>query len=116
MQTQPNSKMYADQLETQMRKGSLVYCVLLICRGGHVYSSEIISRLQGAGLAVVEGTIYPLLNRLQKDGLLLHEWKESAQGPPRKYYRISVSGIMVLQELKRANHQLQSAINAIEKE
>src|SRR5450631_1094931 len=111
-----DSKYYADQLDTQMRKGFLVYCVLLICNHGDVYSSDIIKKLHTASLVVVEGTIYPLLNRLQKDGMLLHDWKESLQGPPRKYYRISEGGQKVLEELKRANKQLQATINNIEKE
>lgn len=108
-------KDYANQLDTQMRKGFLVYCVLLICSHGNVYSSDIIKKLHNASLVVVEGTIYPLLNRLQKDGLLLHDWKESAQGPPRKYYRVSPSGQRVLVELQRTNKQLQATINNIER-
>lgn len=43
-------------------------------------------------MVVVEGTIYPLLSRLQKDGLLRHEWQESEQGPPRKYYKTTDYG------------------------
>ena len=109
-------KDYANQLDTQMRKGFLVYCVLLICSHGDVYSSDIIKRLHAASLVVVEGTIYPLLSRLQKDGLLLHDWKESAQGPPRKYYRVSESGQAILEELKKTNKQLQATISKIEKE
>jgi PadR family transcriptional regulator PadR len=109
-------KEYASQLDTQLRKGFLVYCVLLICSHGNVYSSDIIKRLHAASLVVVEGTIYPLLSRLQKDGLLLHDWKESQQGPPRKYYRVSPSGQRVLEELKKTNQQLQATINNIEKE
>jgi len=108
-------KDYANQLDTQMRKGFLVYCVLLICSHRNVYSSDIIKKLHDASLVVVEGTIYPLLNRLQKDGLLLHAWKESAQGPPRKYYRVSTSGQKVLEELKKTNQQLQATINNIER-
>lgn len=107
---------YANQLDTQMRKGFLVYCVLLICSHGNVYSSDIIKRLRDASLVVVEGTIYPLLSRLQKDGLLLHAWKESSQGPPRKYYRVSANGQKVLAELKKTNLQLQATINNIERE
>ncbi len=109
-------KEYANQLNTQMRKGFLVYCVLLICSNKNVYSSDIIKRLHAASLVVVEGTIYPLLSRLQKDGLLLHDWKESQQGPPRKYYRVSESGQKILEELKKTNKLLQATINNIEKE
>ena len=106
---------YASQLDTQMRKGFLVYCVLLICSHGDVYSSDILRRLHDASLVVVEGTIYPLLSRLQKDGLLSHAWKESPQGPPRKYYRVSESGRKILDALQKTNMQLQAAISSIEK-
>jgi PadR family transcriptional regulator PadR len=109
-------KDYANQLDTQMRKGFLVYCVLLICSHGNVYSSDIIKNLRHASLVVVEGTIYPLLSRLQKDGLLLHDWQESPQGPPRKYYRVSDSGQKILEELQKTNTQLQATIKDIEKE
>lgn len=107
---------YARQLLTQMRKGFLVYCVLLICSKGDVYSTDIIKRLHEAKLIVVEGTIYPLLNRLQKDGVLVHNWHESAKGPPRKYYRISNEGMQILHELTISSRHMQSAIEAIEKE
>ncbi|HEV2412826.1 MAG TPA: PadR family transcriptional regulator [Candidatus Saccharimonadales bacterium] len=107
---------YARQLMTQMRKGILVYCVLLICSKGDVYSTDIIKRLREAKLIVVEGTIYPLLSRLQKDGVLVHVWKESVKGPPRKYYHLSEDGKAILEELKVSSGQMQSAIDAIEKE
>ena len=58
------------QSETQMRKGMLVYCVLLLLKDGKIYTSEIIRALHETELIVVEGTLYPLLNRLAKDRLL----------------------------------------------
>jgi PadR family transcriptional regulator PadR len=91
---------YAEALATQLRKGFLAYCVLRVCSHAPKYTSDIIKHLQAAELVVVEGTIYPLLSRLQKDGLLTHEWQESEQGPPRKYYRITDYGqeVMVAME------------------
>jgi PadR family transcriptional regulator, regulatory protein PadR len=103
------------QSETQMRKGMLVYCVLLLCKDGQAYTSEIIQALRKAELIVVEGTLYPLLNRLAKDGLLAYEWKESEQGPPRKYYSLTEEGGELLSELRRTYRKLQSSINALEK-
>ena len=87
-----DSDTYAEQLATQLRKGFLVYCVLKVCLGQPKYTSDIIAKLRDAELVVVEGTIYPLLTRLQRDGLLQHEWKESEQGPPRKYYQTTEFG------------------------
>ena len=103
------------QAETQMRKGLLVYCVLLLLKDGKVYTSEIIRALRQAELIVVEGTLYPLLNRLSKDGLLSYEWQESEQGPPRKYYGLTEQGQELLQELKQAYHQLHASVNTLEK-
>lgn len=111
----PTYKDYASQLATQMRKGFLVYCVLAICSNGNVYSSDIIRRLRQEKLVVVEGTLYPLLNRLQKDGMLLHDWQESVKGPPRKYYRISEEGQKLFKELQQTTEQLQQAIINIDK-
>lgn len=91
------SERYAEQLATQLRKGFLAYCVLKVCSGRPVYTSDIIARLHDAELVVVEGTIYPLLSRLQRDGLLQHEWQESEQGPPRKYYQVTPYGSDVMQ-------------------
>lgn len=104
------------QSETQMRKGLLVYCVLLLLKDGKVYTSEIIRSLHAAELIVVEGTLYPLLNRLAKDGLLAYEWQESEQGPPRKYYWLTDDGKQLLSELKRAYHKLHASVNTLEKE
>ena len=87
---------YAAQMATQMRKGFIAYCVLKVCSKKPVYTSDIINDLRDAELVVVEGTIYPLLSRLQKQGLLNHEWQESEQGPPRKYYRITDFGREVM--------------------
>lgn len=91
-----SSEIYAEQLATQLRKGFLAYCVLKVCTGAPMYTSDIIRRLSEAELVVVEGTIYPLLSRLQKDGLLRHQWQESEQGPPRKYYEVTEFGEEVL--------------------
>jgi PadR family transcriptional regulator PadR len=91
-----SSENYAEQLAVQLRKGFLAYCVLRVCADEAVYTSDIIRRLSQAELVVVEGTIYPLLSRLQKDGLLRHEWQESEQGPPRKYYKATVFGEEVI--------------------
>src|SRR5579862_305895 len=104
-----------DQSETQMRKGMLVYCVLLLCKDGKVYTSELIRALRQAEMIVVEGTLYPLLNRLAKDGLLAYEWQESEQGPPRKYYWLTNDGANLLKDLHHTYHKLHSSITSLEK-
>ena len=103
------------QTEIQMRKGVLVYCVLLLLKDGQVYTSEIISALHKAQLIVVEGTLYPLLNRLAKDKILDYKWQESEQGPPRKYYWLTEEGKKMLSELKLTYKKLSNSISALEK-
>ena len=106
---------YAEQLATQLRKGFLAYCVLLICSGSARYTSDIITELREAELVVVEGTIYPLLSRLQKDGLLAHEWQESEQGPPRKYYKLTDFGQGVVTRLEEHTKTLNTTLKKLEK-
>lgn len=103
---------YTFQMSTQMRKGFIAYCVLKVCSKKPVYTSDIIKELRDAKLVVVEGTIYPLLSRLQKDGLLSHEWQESEQGPPRKYYKITEFGEEVM---KAVREDIQNLNNTIKK-
>ncbi len=106
---------FIEQSEVQMRKGMLVYCVLLLCKEGKVYSSQIINRLHQAELIVVEGTLYPLLNRLARDGLLGYEWRESEQGPPRKYYWLTDEGKQALEALQQTYQRLNTSIKTLEK-
>ncbi len=108
-----NSEVYAEQLAVQLRKGFLAFCVLKACSKQAKYTSDIISQLRSAELVVVEGTIYPLLSRLQKDGLLMHEWQESEQGPPRKYYRTTSYGAEVADRVEEKINALQSTLKKL---
>ena len=76
--------MNTDNTKSQMRKGMLEYCIMLLLRRQPCYANDIIQRLHEAQMIVMEGTLYPLLSRLKRDGLLGYEWRESTQGPPRK--------------------------------
>ena len=110
-----NTNNLIDQSETQMRKGLLVYCVLLLCKDGKVYSSDIIKQLRAAELIVVEGTLYPLLNRLSRENILAYEWQESEQGPPRKYYWLTDEGQGLLVKLYETHHRLHASVKHLEK-
>ncbi len=103
------------QIDAQMRKGMLVYCVLLLCKDGKAYSSDIIRRLQAAQLIVVEGTLYPLLSRLSRNKLLGYEWQESEQGPPRKYYWLTEEGKKLLAQLQASYKRLKITVEHLEK-
>jgi PadR family transcriptional regulator PadR len=78
--------------QIQMRKGLLEFCVLHIISRGEVYTSDLIDELTNAQMIVVEGTLYPLLNRLRTAELVTYKWVESESGPPRKYYSITTEG------------------------
>lgn len=108
-----SSTEYAEQLATQLRKGFLAYCVLKTCSHEPRYTSDIITQLRDAELVVVEGTIYPLLSRLQKDGLLSHEWQESEQGPPRKYYKTTNYGDEVVEKVGQKIAELTATLKKL---
>lgn len=80
------------KIQSQMRKGMLDFLVLGILKNGETYGAEIIDTLKKSDLIVVEWTVYPLLSRLQKDGLIHYYWVESESGHPRKYFRLTKSG------------------------
>ncbi len=76
-----------------MRRGALEYCVLALLRDGERYGFDLVRGLGEAdGLVTSEGTIYPLLGRLRRDGLVETTWRESTAGPPRRYYRLTRAG------------------------
>jgi len=102
--------MNADNVKSQMRKGYLEYCILLILKKKPAYASDIISELKDVKLIVVEGTLYPLLTRLKNSELLDYRWEESTQGPPRKYYEMTVKGQDFLQELENSWKEINEVI------
>ena len=87
----------------------------MICAQQPHYTGDLVKRLHQAELVVVEGTIYPLLGRLQRDGLLRYDWQESEQGPPRKYYALTEYGQHVMIELKQRIKTLSSTLKTLEK-
>ena len=96
--------MNAENVKSQMRKGTLEYCILLLLKKEPAYTSDIIQKLQEAKLIVVEGTLYPLLS---------YQWIESTQGPPRKYYQLTEKGELFLGELETSWQELNNTINHI---
>jgi len=103
--------MNVDNVKSQMRKGMLEYCILLLLSREQSYASNIIQKLKEAKLIVVEGTLYPLLTRLKNDDLLSYEWIESTQGPPRKYYKLTDKGDVFLGELELSWRELNETVN-----
>jgi PadR family transcriptional regulator len=86
--------------QIQLKKGALEMCVLALLARGESYAYEIASTL-AAGIGMGEGTIYPLMRRMQDDGLVATRLVESSSGPPRKYYRLTPAGRAALAVQKR---------------
>jgi PadR family transcriptional regulator PadR len=80
-----------EAIEIQLKKGALELCVLALLSQHDSYAYEIASRLADA-IGMGEGTIYPLMRRLQSDRLVETYLVESTEGPPRKYYKLTDAG------------------------
>ena len=87
----------SEKRQTQLLRGVLDLCLLALMDEAPAYGYEITKRLRGRGLSIVgEGSIYPLLGRLEREGLVETYRAASNGGPPRKYYRPSHEGLRVL--------------------
>ncbi|HTX23470.1 MAG TPA: PadR family transcriptional regulator [Steroidobacteraceae bacterium] len=82
-----------------IRKGLLEFLILKIVQADKVYVADMLKRLSATEFATQEGTLYPLLSRMRREGLVDYEWKESEAGPPRKYYELTTKGHSQLAEL-----------------
>ncbi len=86
---------------TQLRKGTLEFCVLNVLEAEPLYGYDIVRQLGAMGVLVIsEGTIYPVLSRLRKEGLLKTFLKESREGPARKYYQLTTRGKDMLARMR----------------
>ncbi len=106
--------MNIDNTKSQMRKGMLEYCILLLLHKRPCYANDIISKLKKAEMIVVEGTLYPLLTRLKNDNLLKYEWQESTQGPPRKYYALTSDGEEALRQLDNSWNEIANTVTILQ--
>ena len=98
--------MNIENTQSQMRKGVLEYCILSIIKRGEAYPGDIIDEMKSAGLQLLEGTLYPLLNRLKNAEILTYQWVESTSGPPRKYFRLTEKGNQFYTQLEATWHEL----------
>jgi PadR family transcriptional regulator PadR len=102
------------KLMTQLRRGSIQYCVLAMLRDGDRYGFELTRALADAdGLVTSEGTVYPLLARLRQEGLVETRWQESTQGPPRRYYRLTSEGHAALEAFISQWQRFRDAIDGL---
>lgn len=103
-------------IDTQLKKGTLELCVLSLINRKKRYGYDLVCLLREAGLLVAEGTLYPILSRLGKEGLLSHTWVESRHGPPRKYYEITKSGKEHFEAAMKDWKQISKGVNKIIKQ
>ena len=77
------------------------------------YAGEIAELLRSAGFPVQDGTLHPLLSRLRREGLVVHEWHESPAGPPRKYLTLSEDGLAQLEQFRAYFRTLAAMLESI---
>ena len=105
--------MNIENTQSQMRKGVLEYCILAIIRRNEAYPGDIIDEMKNAGLQLLEGTLYPLLNRLKNAEILTYRWVESTSGPPRKYFILTEKGEKFYDLLESTWRELSTGVNAV---
>lgn len=96
-----------------IRKGLLEAAVLKVITVNKVYAADLLKALDGTEFATQEGTLYPLLSRLRREGAVDYEWVESEAGPPRKYYSLTAKGREQLKQLSQYWHQLNDTLEGL---
>jgi PadR family transcriptional regulator PadR len=100
--------------ESQIRKGTLDFIILLCLQRHEQYGYEMIKTIKSvSGMNISEGTIYPLLNRLKKDKLIASRWVEMETGIPRKYYQITEKGLQTLKDMKKSWYQFTASLSRL---
>ena len=104
--------MNIDEWRSQIKRGTLEFCILLLISRAPRYGYEIISRLESRPIvAAKESTVYPLLRKLKSDGLLSTYLQEESGGPPRKYYSLTELGKENLNAEREAYLQFSRVVN-----
>ena len=101
-----------ESIQIQLKKGALELCVLALLARRESYAYEIASTL-AAAVDMGEGTIYPLMRRMQNDGLVATRIVESSSGPPRKYYRLTPLGERAFDVHRRDWRSLSTAVDQL---
>ena len=96
-----------------IRKGLLEFLILKIVSSDKVYVADMLDRLSDTEFATQEGTLYPLLSKMRREGLVDYEWQESDAGPPRKYYDLTTKGKAQLAELNDYWKAINATVNQL---
>jgi len=100
---------------SSIRKGLLEFLILKIIASDKVYVADMLQRLSGTEFTTQEGTLYPLLSKMRREGTVDYEWQESDAGPPRKYYKLTARGKSQLAELNEYWHSINTTMNQVGK-
>jgi PadR family transcriptional regulator PadR len=99
---------------SQLRRGVLEYCVLSLLGDEELYGFDLVRRLSDVdGVVISEGTIYPLLSRLRREGWVTTTWAESGSGPPRRYYAVTPEGRRALHEFAAEWRRFRDAVDQL---
>ncbi|MHB1064876.1 MAG: PadR family transcriptional regulator [Georgenia sp.] len=101
-----------ESILSNLRRGALEYCVLALLQRDTRYGLDIARTLTADGVLMNgEGTLYPLLARLRKSGLVSTSWQESTAGPPRRYYALTEDGGRALAAFRRTWRPFRDAVD-----
>lgn len=102
---------FLDKWQSQVKKGTLSFIVLLVLKENELYGYELIEKIKLlTNIEIAEGTLYPLMNRLKTENLLESKWVEQKTGIPRKYYFLTETGQNTLKEMKNQWTDLQKTL------
>ena len=108
---------FFDNWATQLRKGMLELCILNAIKGTSLYGYDIVRKLRDIdGLVISEGTIYPILSRIKREGFVKTSIEESNEGPPRKYYKLTNSGETILKTMNEYWNEIKTGTDQLRTE
>lgn len=110
------NKEFINKWKSQVKKGTLAFIILNVLKGKEFYGYELIEEVKKfTSIEIAEGTLYPLMNRLKKEGLVTSRWVEQESGIPRKYYVLTNIGEETLKLMQDYWNDLETAINKIKR-
>jgi PadR family transcriptional regulator PadR len=115
--SEPMDNEFFSNWTTQIRKGVLELSILSAIRGRQLYGYDIVKRLRDIdGLVISEGTIYPILSRFKREGLVKTSLVESNEGPARKYYQLTPHGEKLLSQMQNYWEKIENGVETLSKE
>ena len=107
---------FVHKWQSQVKKGTLAFILLNVLKDKEFYGYELMEQVRKfTTIEIAEGTLYPLMNRLKKEGLVTSKWVEQESGIPRKYYQLTETGITTLTEMRDYWKRLETSIQKLTK-